>query len=137
LPVPPNPKVYHIVHRDRLPTIAREGFLLSDATMAGRIGTGTTIGMGSIKERRLREIELDSHPGLFVGQCVPFYFCPRSVMLYLIHQANHPELTYRGGQQPIVHLELDLHGLVAWAQTNRRRAPSSSRNGQIYRGSKI
>jgi ssDNA thymidine ADP-ribosyltransferase, DarT len=77
--------------------------------------------MGSIKERRLSEIELDSHPGLFVGQCVPFYFCPRSVMLYLIHQANHCEMTYREGQELIVHLELDLQALVGWAQANRRR----------------
>jgi hypothetical protein len=121
LPVPVAPKLYHIVHRDRLPSIVRDGFLLSDATMAARLGTGTTIGMGSIKKRRLEEIELDCYPGLFVGQCVPFYFCPRSVMLYIIHQANHVELTYKGGQQPIVHLELDLRALVNWAETNRKR----------------
>ena len=30
-------------------------------------------------------------------------------MLYVIHCANHPELAYRGGQQPIIHLEADLH----------------------------
>lgn len=118
MPVPPSPKLYHIVHRDRLPSIVRDGFLLSDAAMAGRAGAGTTIGMGSIKQRRLNENELDSHAGLFVGQCVPFYFCPRSVMLYLIHQANHIELTYRGGQEPIVHLEFDLHDVVQWAQVN-------------------
>jgi hypothetical protein len=109
------------VHRDRLPSIVRDGFLLSDAMMVGRVGAGTTIGMGSIKERRLRDIELDSHAALFVGQCVPFYFCPRSVMLYLIHQANHVELTYRGGQEPLVHLEFDLREVVQWAQTNHRR----------------
>jgi hypothetical protein len=121
LTVPENLKLYHIVHRDRIPSIVEDGFLLSDATMAGRTGTGTTIGMGSIKERRLKEIELECHPGLFVGQCVPFYFCPRSVMLYLIQQANHPELTYRAGQEPIVHLELDLHAVVRWAEENQRR----------------
>ena len=54
-------------------------------------------------------------PGLNVGDCVPFYFCPRSVMLYLIHRANHPELDYRGGQGPIVHLEADLHEAANWA----------------------
>ena len=42
-------------------------------------------------------------------------------MLYLIHQANHPELSYRGGQTPIVHLEFDLHAAVAWAEANSRR----------------
>ncbi len=132
MPVPPDPKLYHIVHRDRLTSIVRDGFLLSDATMAGREGVGTTIGMGSIKERRLRAIELDSHTGLFVGQCVPFYFCPRSVMLYLIHQANHRELTYRGGQEPIVHLELDLQEVVEWAQPNQLRWAFTLSNGGSF-----
>lgn len=101
--------------------------------MAGRAGAGTTIGMGSIKERRLRKNELESHPGVFVGHCVPFYFCPRSVMLYLIYQANHPELTYRGGQEPIVHLEFDLRDVVFWAQANRRRwAFTLSNAGSSY-----
>jgi len=77
--------------------------------------------MNSIKQRRLNELTLDSHPGLYVGSCVPFYFCPRSIMLYLLYQANHLELSYRGGQGPIVHLEFDLYAAVAWADANRRR----------------
>jgi hypothetical protein len=42
-------------------------------------------------------------------------------MLYLLHQGNHPELTYRGGQRPIVHLEADLHATVEWAAAHGRR----------------
>ena len=42
-------------------------------------------------------------------------------MLYLIHQANHLELDYRGGQDPIIHLQADLHTVVAWANKNSRR----------------
>lgn len=53
--------------------------------------------------------------------CVPFYFCPRSVMLYLIHRGNHPELDYRGGQAPILHFEADLHAMAAWAHAQQRR----------------
>ena len=37
-------------------------------------------------------------------------------MLYLIHRANHSELDYRGGQDPIVHLEADLREAVDWAE---------------------
>jgi len=44
-----------------------------------------------------------------VGDCVPFYFCPRSVMLYLIYQGNHPDLQYHGGQDLVLHLEADLY----------------------------
>lgn len=112
--VPPNPRIYHIVHVDRLPSIVADGYLWSDARMMHHHDTGTTIGMSSIKRRRLK-LKLTSHPDLHVGDCVPFYFCPRSVMLYVIHMANHAELTYRGGQESIVHLEAGLHEAVAWA----------------------
>ncbi len=56
-----------------------------------------------------------------VGACVPFYFCPRSVMLYVIWRRNHPQLTYLGGQEPIVHLEANLLEVVDWADRERHR----------------
>lgn len=130
--VPATPKIYHIVHMDRLPSIVATNALLSDAQMVAHQGLGTTIGMSSIKQRRLRELQLQSHAGLYVGQCVPFYFCPRSIMLYLLHQANHPELTYRGGQSPIIHLQADLHSAVAWAQQNGRRWAFTLSNAGAY-----
>jgi hypothetical protein len=64
---------------------------------------------------------------------VPFYFCPRSIMLFVIHCANHPELTYRGGQGPIIHLEADLNEVVAWAEAHGVRwAFSLSNAGAVY-----
>ena len=132
MPVPKKPKIYHIVHVDRLASIASDGYLWSDAKMSRQRETGTTIGINSIKQRRLRN-DLSSHKGLRVGDCVPFYFCPRSVMLYVLHKANSPELTYRGEQGPIVHLEADLRGTVAWADTiGRRWAFTSSNAGSYY-----
>ncbi len=119
--VPDNPKIYHILHADRLPSIIADGYLFSDAQMVARPGTGTSIGMNAIKERRLSELTLSSHSDLFVGQCVPFYFCPRSVMLYILHRGNDPELTYRGGQEPIIHLEADLYKTVQWADSQNQR----------------
>ena len=131
MPVPAHPKIYHIVHVDNLASIVADGCLWSDAVMVQRQG-GTVIGMGSIKQRRLG-LPVSSHNGLRVGDCVPFYFCSRSIMLYVIHCANHPELTYRGGQQPIVHLEADLHRVVQWAVANGRRwAFSLSNAGAFY-----
>jgi len=130
--VPANPKIYHIVHVDRLASIIERNQLLCDAVIANEDGAGTTIGMSQIKLRRLAR-PLQSHPNLCVGQCVPFYFCPRSVMLYLFHMNNHPELTYLGGQSPIVHLEADLHEVVNWAeQNNRRWAFTLSNAGSYY-----
>lgn len=131
--VPAKPKLYHIVHLDRLPSIVGDGWLWCDAAVQQRASGGTTVGMNSIKERRLHELALSSHPELFVGDCVPFYFCPRSIMLYLIHRANHPELEYRGGQEPIVHLECDLHATVAWSgQHGLRWAFTLSNAGAVY-----
>jgi hypothetical protein len=131
MPVPAHPKIYHIVHVDNLASIVADGCLCSDAVMVQRQG-GTVIGMGSIKQRRL-ELPVSCHQGLRVGDCVPFYFCSRSIMLYVIHCANHPELAYRGGQQPIVHLECDLHRVVQWAAVNGRRwAFSLSNAGAFY-----
>jgi hypothetical protein len=119
--VPAHPKLYHIAHVDRLPGIVADGCLWCDREVGRRASPGTTIGMSTIKQRRLDELRLASHPGLFVGDCVPFYFCPRSVMLYLIYRGNDPGLSYRGGQGPIVHLVADLHTVVAWADSQPRR----------------
>ena len=88
MPTPVEPKIYHIVHVDRLPSIIIDGWLWCDADIAQRAPPGTTIGMNSIKQRRLTQLALTSHPDLHVGDCVPFYFCPRSIMLYLTDQAS-------------------------------------------------
>lgn len=129
---PARPKIYHITHVDNLGSIVREGALMSDATMIARGGPAAAIGMSTIKTRRL-SLPVDCHAGDSVGDYVPFYFCPRSIMLYVIHCANHPELSYRGGQGPIVHLEADLHDVAAWANGARRRwAFSLSNAGAVY-----
>lgn len=133
MPAPADPKIYHIVHVDRLPSIIADGRLLCDAEIARREPIGTTIGMNDIKQRRLTELSLRSHPDLLVGACVPFHFCPRSVMLYVISQQNHPQLSYRGGQDPIIHLEADLRSTVAWAEEhNLRWAFTLSNAGSRY-----
>jgi hypothetical protein len=53
-------------------------------------------------------------------------------MLFVIHCANNPELAYRGGQQPIVHIEADLHRVVRWAEASRRRWAFSLSNAGAY-----
>jgi hypothetical protein len=114
MPVPRNAKIYHIVHIDRLPSILASGGLFSDSRMRAEGCGGTTIGMGDLKAIRLNK-RVDVYPRTCVGDYVPFYFCSRSVMLYVIYKANHPALQYRGGQDPIVHLEVDLAQALDWA----------------------
>ncbi len=129
---PAKPKIYHITHVDNLSSIIRDGGMISDAAMIARGGPAAPIGMSTIKARRLT-LPVDCHPGDHVGDYVPFYFCPRSIMLYVIHCANHPELSYRGGQGPIVHLEADLREVVAWADSaGQRWVFSLSNAGAVY-----
>lgn len=131
-PVPAQPKIYHITHVNNLASIVNDRKLLPDAAMLVRDSPNVTIGMSAIKRRRVREINVLCHPGTKVGDYVPFYFCPRSVMLFLIHKANDPDLSYRGGQDPIVHLEADLHEVVEWAKSKDRRWAFSLSNAGSY-----
>ena len=129
---PSHPKIYHITHVDNLASILAAGGLSSDSVMLASGGPTSTIGMGSIKKRRL-ELPVKCYPGYKVGDFVPFYFGPRSIMLYLIHMANHAELSYRGGQGPIVHLESDLNETIEWAEQNHRKwAFTLSNAGAAY-----
>ena len=88
--------------------------------------------MNRIKQRRMA-LPVKCYPGDNVGDYVPFYFCPRSIMLYLIHCGNHPEMTYRGGQGPILHLEANLYEVAHWGdQQSRRWAFTLSNAGAYY-----
>lgn len=130
--VPKNPQIVHIMHVDRLPSLINEGCLWCDTEVGTRALPGTTIGISEIKQRRMAR-PLASHPTLKVGECVPFYFCPRSVMLYVIDRANHRGLSYRGGQAPIVHLVADMRETVRWAEYNGLRwAFTLSNAGAVY-----
>lgn len=130
--LPANPRIYHITHVNNLSGIIANGGLVSDAAMLGRGGPVAVIGMGTIKKRRL-SLPVACHSGLKVGDCVPFYFCPRSIMLFVIHCANNPELAYRGGQDAIIHLEADLNTVVRWANEQHRHwAFSLSNAGASY-----
>lgn len=131
--VPDNPKIYHIVHVDRLASILADGCLWSDSEVLKRKPDGTTIGMDHIKERRLKQNSLFSHSNLMVGDCVPFYFCPRSIMLYLIHRGNHPDLSFQGGQDQVIHLRADLQQTITWAESQGKRwAFTDSNAGSSY-----
>lgn len=125
---PAHPKIYHITHYANLARIMADGCLWSDAEIQTRGGPDAAIGLRGIKKRRLEELDLDCHPGTKVGQYVPFYFCPRSVMLHILHKANHPDLNYKEGQRPIVHLAANLHEVVDWADGQVRPWAFTDRN---------
>ncbi len=81
----------------------------------------------------MEELTLSSCPKLHVGDCVPFYFCPRSVMLYMFYKGNHPEISYRGGQEPIIHLVADMYQTKLWAARNNLHSTFTTSNaGSCY-----
>jgi hypothetical protein len=114
-PVPAAPKIYQITHVDNLASIVKAGRLWSDAKRIAKGFNCALVGMSEIKRRRVEELPVPCHPGTMVGQYVPFFFCPRSIMLYILHKGNHPDLRYREGQRSIVHLQAELNAVVHWA----------------------
>ena len=122
MPTPARPTICHIVHVDRPASIVRGGSLLCDAAVLAQATAGTTIGISDIKRRCLQELQLTRHAGLFVGQCVPFYFCPSSIILFFIYCANHAELDYKDGHR-------SLKGPFCSLTSSRRSALVSARPG--------
>lgn len=92
--------IYHITHIDNLPGILKDGGLHSDAAMAAR--DPKLIGYTEIKKRRLNEIHVPCCGYHYVGDFVPFYFCPRSPMLFTINKGNTGHAA--GCERSILHL---------------------------------
>lgn len=92
--------IYHITDVANLPGILAEGGLHSDVAMAHR--NPTVIGYPHIKERRMKQIRIACCGGRFVGEFVPFYYCPRSPMLYVLNRGTTGRPP--GCQRTIVHL---------------------------------
>lgn len=113
--MPNNPEqvlIYHITDVANLPDILSDGALYSDAVMAKR--TPEIIGYSHIKERRLKELHVPCCQWRKVGEFVPFYFCPRSPMLFTINKGNAGRPP--GCQRDIVHLVSTMAAGIATGQ---------------------
>jgi hypothetical protein len=97
---PEKTSIYHITDVANLPGIVAENAILSDAVMAKR--NPEIIGYDHIKKRRLKDIPVQCCAWRYVGEFVPFYFCPRSPMLFTINKGNTGRPP--GCQSTIVHL---------------------------------
>jgi hypothetical protein len=117
--------IYHITDVANLPSILMENGLHSDAVMANR--NAEIIGFDHIKKRRLKEIPVPCCEWRRVGEFVPFYFCPRSPMLFTINRGN----TGRPAncQKSIVHL---VSTMAAGIATGKAWAISSGNAGAYH-----
>jgi hypothetical protein len=115
------PNIYHITHAGNLPAIIEHGGLWSDLQCQKRNVRGTQIGYAHIKQRRMQYV-VPKDPGGPLGDYVPFYFAPRSPMLYTISRGN--VAGYQDGQQPVLHLvstverATEFHPSLRWLFTD-------------------
>lgn len=93
--------IYHITHIDNLEKIMASRGLHCDAEMCSNGTTCVRIAHNHIKERRARTA-VPFSPGGTLADYVPFYFAPRSPMLYAIHTGF--VAGYNGGQDAVLHL---------------------------------
>ncbi|MEX1361500.1 MAG: DUF4433 domain-containing protein [Nannocystaceae bacterium] len=117
--MPSDPRIFHITHVDNLLGILQQGGLWCDAQRIARGLVSTNIGHLHIKRRRLGRA-VTTRAGGNLGDYVPFNFCPRSVMLYVVNRGHDD---YRGGQAEIVHLVSRVSTAIRqgrpWAFTDR------------------
>jgi len=95
--------IFHFTHLDNLATILADGGLWSDSACAKMQRAVARSGSSEIKQRRLATpIESGVGMGGCVGDYVPFYFAPRSPMLFSISRGNVPGVS--ADQDPLVYL---------------------------------
>jgi prepilin-type processing-associated H-X9-DG protein len=91
--------IYHITHIDNLPSILKSDGLLANSKL--KKTDYIDIAHGHIQDRRAITLVPCS-----VGGClhdyIPFYFAPRSPMLYAIHRGNVQK--YKDGQNQVIYL---------------------------------
>ncbi|MCP4356010.1 MAG: DUF4433 domain-containing protein [Proteobacteria bacterium] len=116
--IPKNPKIYHITHIDNLSGIINNNALYSDEIIKEHNPTYNNVGMNHIKKFRLEEKLVTCNPNTTVGQYAAFYLCPRTVMLFIIYKRNNPDMSYMDGQEPILHLQFDMHKVIEWANAS-------------------
>ncbi len=101
--------IYHITHVDNLPAILAADALWSDTRLKSAPAAPRNIAHGNIKQRRERTTVTVPPHGV-VADYVPFYFCPRSPMLYAVKSGTVAGVA--GVQQDILHLVLNAESLI-------------------------
>ena len=79
--------IYHITAFGNLPSIAANGGLHSLSAMKTNGMDYTSIAFASVQDKRSRT-KVPCGPGGHLHDYVPFYFAPRSPMLYVIHKGT-------------------------------------------------
>jgi hypothetical protein len=128
--------LYHITHVDNLPRIVADGGLRCVADLRQEEQqVYVNIAHGHIQDRRARK-KVHCRPGGTLYDYVPFYFVPRSPMLYAISQGVVSG--YSEGEKPLIHLVAEAEAIaqaelrfVFRMDTRSSRSASSSPTWRI------
>ncbi|MBW1802208.1 MAG: DUF4433 domain-containing protein [Deltaproteobacteria bacterium] len=102
--------IYHITHKDNLEGIIARGGLVAQSEMAKDPISYCNIAHITIQDRRAYT-PVPCGPGGNLHDYVPFYFAPRSPMLYAIHRGNVENCT--AGQTDIIYLVSSAESVAA------------------------
>lgn len=121
----PDPvRIYHFTHLRNLAGIIKGG-LRSDAACRREGRTEVQIGSAGIRQRRLKLPVGDVGPGGNVGDYVPWYFGPRSPMMFALSRNNYE---YQEGFDEVVYLVSSVPKIVdlggEWIASDRNAALS-------------
>ena len=121
--------ILHFTHIDNVPAIISGGRLVCDK--AAQPYLQTEVGDSAIKEARRRRV-LTAGPGGTVADYVPFYFAPRSPMMFRIacdHRDGVPG-RYPDGDRPLVYFAATAGAVVdaglAWVATDGNAANAAT-----------
>lgn len=121
-------QIYHITHVDNLIEIINNGGLLANCQIQRCSINFKNIAYDGIQDRRATT-NVPCGPGGTLHDYIPFYFAPRSPMLYTINRGNVPG--YTDGQADIIYLVSNIsvvednslkyvftdgHGIMAWTE---------------------
>ncbi len=101
--------IYHITHIRNLQSILQSGGLIANSRLKQQQTNYQDIAHGHIQDRRALT-RVPCSAGGCLHDYVPFYFAPRSPMLYAIHKGNVQG--YSGEQNSIIHLVFEAEFLV-------------------------
>src|SRR6058998_4245349 len=99
--VPQPTPIFHITDVENLASIIACGGLRTCQWLQTNSHSYTNIAYETIQDRRATTTVLCG-PGGTLHDYVPFYFSPRSPMLYTINRGNVPG--YSSGQESVIHL---------------------------------
>ena len=111
--MPPIDKIfiYHITHVRNLASILAQGGLISWNQIKRSGVTYSNIAHSSIQDRR-SQVTVPLYPDGNLHDYVPFYFGPRSPMLYSI--ANGYVDGYNDGEEPVIYFVVSFNKIISY-----------------------